>query len=155
MIKKTIIGISILLISLVGVYQFMTASRPFDLGIEIKQKMNEIAKNNNLNVSSDQIDVTEINRPTIKRIRTETHKVFNKLNLMTYGREMSEKYTFTNIKGDTLIVCKTLMLGDHLRILEIQLKSTNEKYKNDFEDKFTKDHIIWLDKNKTNIVYSK
>jgi len=124
----------------------MTVSRPFDLGIEIYQKMNEIAEENNLDLSSDQIDVTEINRPTIKRIRIEAHKVFNKLNLMTYGREMSEKYTFTNIKGDTLIVCKTLMLGDHLRILEIQLKSTNKNHKNDFEDKFIKDHIIWLDK---------
>ncbi len=147
MIKKIIIAISILLVSIVGVYQFMTSSRPFDLGIEINQKMNEIAVENNLTVISEQIDVAEINRPTIKKIRIGAHKVFNKLNLMTYGQEWSEKYDFISPRGDTLIVCKTLLLGDHLRILEVQLESHNEVYKKDFERKFIKDHILWSNKN--------
>ena len=147
MIKKIIIGISILLVSFVGIYQFMTASRPFDLGIEINQKMNEIAIENDLTVISEQIDVAEINRPTIKKIRIGVHKVFNKLNLMTYGYEQSEKYNFISARGDTLIVCKTLLLGDHLRILEVQMESNNEGYKKDFEKKFIKDQIVWSNKN--------
>ena len=147
MIKEIIIGISILLVSIVGIYQFMTASRPFDLGIEINQKMNEIAIDNDLTVTSDQIDIGEINRPTIKKIRIKAHKVFNKLNLMSYGHEQSEKYDFISDRGDTLIVCKTLLLGDHLRILEVQLESNSEEYKKDFEEKFIKDHIVWSNKN--------
>ncbi len=147
MIKKIIIGVFILLISLIGIYKFMTASRPFDLGVEIEQKMNEIAKENNLTVISTQIDVSEIKRPTIKRIRIEAHKVFNKLNLMTYGHEHSKKFSFISTEGDTLIVCKTLLLGDHLRILEIQLDSNNKEYAKDFEIKFIKNHLVWSNKN--------
>lgn len=85
MIKNIIIGISILLVSIVGIYQFMTASRPFDLGIEINQKMNEIAIDNDLTVTSDQIDIAEINRPTIKKLE-EQGRVPNTFICMTLLR---------------------------------------------------------------------
>lgn len=141
--NKIISIISILLIFSGSFYIFMTSSRPFDLGIEINEKMKEIAVENNLMLILKEIDVSEIKRPAIKKIRIEAHKILCKLNLMTYGHEYSEKFSFLNSANDTVIIGKTLLLGDHLRILEIQLDSNQIGYKKDFENKFNKDHIVW------------
>jgi hypothetical protein len=146
--KKIIIIVFIILISIIGFYKFMTYDRNYSWTKEFEEKIENATKNTNFRIQKTEKNVVKnVKLSFEKNLKIKIQKSLNKVGLMNYGTEFGEIIYLVSDNPNEILKVKSWCLSDHIigiEIIEQDIEKENlNVIRKNIETEFNNYEIIW------------
>ena len=146
--KKILIIIITILISLIGFYKFMTYDRNYTWTKEFEESVINTTKNTKFKIQKiEKTEVENIKLPFERNLKIKIQKLLSEVGLMNYGTEFGEIIYLVSDKPNEVLKIKSWCLSDHIIGIEIteeniEIENLNAIRKN-IETEFDNYKIVW------------
>ena len=146
--KKVLIIIFAILISLFGFYKFMTYDRNYTWTKEFEESVKKTTKKTKYTILKiEKTEVKNVKLPFERNLKIKIQKALSKVGLMNYGTEFGEIIYLVSDKPNEILKVKSWCLSDHIIGIEIteqniDIENLNMIRKN-IETEFDNYKIVW------------
>ena len=126
--KKILIIIFTILISLFRFYKFMTNDRNYTWTKEFEESVKNATKNTKFTIQKiEKTEVENVKLPFERNLKIKIQKALSKVGLMNYGTEFSETIYLVSDNPREILQVKSWCLSDHIIGIEIIEKNIKEE----------------------------